>query len=79
MATSTLTSKGQVTVPKEIRSFLKLKQGQKIDFQVRDGVVVLKPRNRDVRSLSGMLAVKGRKPVTVREMNETIAEAYADL
>ena len=34
MATSTLTSKGQITVPKEIRERLRLKAGQRVEFLV---------------------------------------------
>jgi antitoxin PrlF len=80
MPTSTLTSKGQITLPKEIRTLLKLKQGQEIDFQVRaEGEVVLRPKNRDVRRLKGLLARKSAKPVSVREMNQTIADAYSEL
>ncbi|MCP4756780.1 MAG: AbrB/MazE/SpoVT family DNA-binding domain-containing protein [Proteobacteria bacterium] len=40
---STVTSKGQVTIPKEIRSFLDIKPRDKINFVVEDGKVFLKP------------------------------------
>ncbi len=40
---STMTSKGQVTIPKEIRSFLGIKPSDKINFIVEKGIVVLKP------------------------------------
>jgi AbrB family looped-hinge helix DNA binding protein len=80
MPVSTLTSKGQVTVPKEIRDLLKLTQGQQLDFQVRaGGQVVLRPKNRDVRRLKGIVGVKRAKPVTIRQLNESIADGYADV
>jgi AbrB family looped-hinge helix DNA binding protein len=80
MPSSTLTSKGQITVPKEIRDRLKLKTGQKLDFRIaEEGQVILHPRNRDVRLLKGVVKSPRRKPVSVREMNETIAEAAAGL
>ena len=40
---STVTSKGQVTIPKEIRIFLKIKPSDKVDFEVENGRVILKP------------------------------------
>ncbi len=41
--TATLTSKGQVTIPQEVRQRLGLKQGDQIAFEVEDGRTVLKP------------------------------------
>lgn len=40
---ATLSSKGQVTIPREIRQRLGLKQGDGIDFVVEDGVTFLRP------------------------------------
>jgi antitoxin PrlF len=75
MATATLTSKGQLTLPKEIRDQFNLKAGDKIDFIVKsDSTVVMKPINTDVRQLFGSLAhlYKG-PPVSIKEMDEGIA------
>jgi antitoxin PrlF len=80
MTTATLTSKGQVTLPKPIRDQLKLKTGDKIDFVTdADGTVRIRPANRDVRQLSGFLAhlYKG-PPVSVEEMDEGIARAMRE-
>jgi AbrB family looped-hinge helix DNA binding protein len=75
MAVATLTSKGQTTIPKEIRDRLGLEPGDKLDFVVEaDGRVVLRPATRDVRELRGMLRRKGRKPVSLEEMDRAIAE-----
>jgi antitoxin PrlF len=75
MAVATLTSKGQTTIPKEIRDLLGLAPGDKLDFVVEsDGRVVLRPATRDVRELRGMLHKKGRKPVSLEEMDRAIAE-----
>lgn len=77
MATSTLTSKGQITIPKEIREHFKLRAGHRLEFQIAaDGLVVMRPRNRDVRELKGILRPKRRKPVSVEQMNEAIAEGF---
>jgi antitoxin PrlF len=77
MATGTLTSKGQITVPKEIRDYLKLRPGHRLEFQItREGAVFLRPRNRDVRELKGIVHSPHAKPVTVEEMNQAIADRF---
>jgi AbrB family looped-hinge helix DNA binding protein len=75
MAVATLTSKGQTTIPKEIRDLLGLAPGDKLDFVVEsDGRVVLRPATLDVRALRGLLRKKGRKAVSLDEMDRAIAE-----
>jgi AbrB family looped-hinge helix DNA binding protein len=77
MATSTLTTKGQITIPKEIREHFKLRAGHRLEFQIgADGLVVMRPRNRDVRELKGILRLKRRKPVSIEQMNKAIAEGF---
>ena len=78
MAASTVTSKGQITIPKEIRDQVKLRVGQRVLFHVDPkGRVILTPQVRDVMSLKGMLYRKGRRAVTIEEMNEAIASGFA--
>jgi antitoxin PrlF len=56
-AHSTITAKGQTTVPKEIRDRLKLKPGDKIEYVVEaDGRITLKARNKRMLTLPGYLA-----------------------
>jgi AbrB family looped-hinge helix DNA binding protein len=75
VAVATLTSKGQTTIPKEIRDLLGLAPGDKLDFVVEsDGRVVLRPATLDVRALRGLLHKKGRKPVSVEQMDRAIEE-----
>lgn len=77
MPTSTLTSKGQITIPKEIRDHLKLRTGNRLEFRIApDGHVVMQTRSRDVRELKGIMRSAGRKPVSVAEMNEAIARGF---
>lgn len=78
MATATLTSKGQTTIPKEIRDFLGIGPGDKLDFIVEsDGRVLLRSATLDVRQLRGMLKRSGRKAVTLEEMDKVIAAGAA--
>lgn len=78
MAAATLTSKGQTTIPKEIREFLGIGPGDKLDFVVEsDGRVILRPATLDVRQLRGMLKRSGRKAVTLVEMDKAIAAGVA--
>jgi len=78
MPVATLTSKGQVTIPKEIRERLGLHAGHRVEFTIAaNGVVTLKARNKDIRSLKGIFRTKRRRPVTIEEMNEAIAEGYS--
>ena len=78
MASRTITSKGQVTVPKVIRDFLRLKPGDPIDFVIEDGGrVVVRPSTIDVRDLKGMLKRTGRRRVSLEEMEAAIARHHA--
>jgi antitoxin PrlF len=79
VSTATLTSKGQTTIPKEIRDHLKLRVGDRIDFLIEaDGKVTLKPINTDIRTLDGLLASRYRgKSVSVEEMNRSVGRHLA--
>jgi antitoxin PrlF len=75
MAASTLTSKGQVTIPKEIRQLLGLKEGDRLEFRLDDqGKVVIQPETEGpLGRLPGMLRHLARKkPVTIEEMKEAV-------
>lgn len=73
MPTSTLSTKGQLVIPKEIRDFLGLEAGDRIDFVVEeDGRVSLRPALVDFRELRGLLDGGRRQPVSVEEMNRAI-------
>jgi antitoxin PrlF len=77
MKTSTLTSKGQVTIPKEIRDFLKVKSGDLIDFIVdRQGTVVVRAGTMHVGELQGLLKEPGRKPVSLEAMDQAILRQH---
>ena len=68
---ATLTSKGQLTLPKAIRDELKLDAGSKLDFTVLpDGTLSARPLKRSVSSIVGLLHRPGQAPATVEQMNQ---------
>jgi AbrB family looped-hinge helix DNA binding protein len=67
---ATLTSKGQTTIPKEIRDGLAMKPGDKMTFTLLpDGTVLMRVKNKSVMSVAGRLHKKGRKPLPVKELS----------
>ncbi len=81
MAASTLTSKGQVTIPKEVRERLGLKEGDRLVFRFDDqgNLLVLPEARSPLGRLSGLLHhLAGERPVTVEEMNEAIKRRAAE-
>jgi antitoxin PrlF len=80
MASATVTSKGQITIPVKVRNRLGLRAGDRVQFVEADnGKFVMAAANRSIRELEGILWRKGRKPVTIEGMNEAIARGAAGL
>lgn len=72
MPTSTITSKGQTTIPKEIRQRLNIGPGDRVEFVVdHDGRVLLLPATVDAAELAGVLKAPAR-PVSIEAMNQAI-------
>ena len=79
MPIATMTSKGQITIPKEIRDALRLRPGDRIDFLRRqDGTVAILPMNHRLIDLAGILKAPGRH-ATLEEIEETIRRRGAGL
>lgn len=73
MPAATLTSKGQLVVPKAIRERLGLHSGDRLDFLIQDdGNVTIRLATEDVTRLKGILHRPERLPVTVEEMKRII-------
>ncbi len=74
---ATLTSKGQVTIPKAVRDALHLRSGDRLDFILEaDGTVRVLPITGSVKRLKGMLH-KPPRPLTVEDMDDAIAKGAA--
>lgn len=81
MAASTLTSKGQITIPKALRDRLGVREGDRVLFQVDEqGRVMLVPEPHDpLGSLVGLLRHRAKdRPATVEEMNEAVRARAAE-
>jgi AbrB family looped-hinge helix DNA binding protein len=81
VSASTLTSKGQVTIPKEVRERLGLKEGDRLVFRFDEqgNLLVLPEARSPFGRLSGLLHhLAGERPVTVEEMNEAVKRRAAE-
>ena len=76
---ATVTSKGQVTLPKPIRDALGIDAGTILDFELdtKGGLAVRKVKN-DPLSIVGMFHKPGRKPATLEDMDQAITEAVLE-
>ena len=74
MPISTITSKGQITIPKQVRDEMGWKPGDRVAF-VRDraGRTTLQQITTDFRSLKGIIKSPFKRPITLKEMDEAIA------
>jgi len=71
MPSATLTSKGQITIPKEIRDHLGVEPGDRLSFNIGgEGGVTVEPETVDIRSLRGTL--KSRRHVSLEAMENAI-------
>ncbi|HVA55113.1 MAG TPA: AbrB/MazE/SpoVT family DNA-binding domain-containing protein [Gammaproteobacteria bacterium] len=69
---SILSSKGQITLPKDLRDLLKLRSGDKVEFLLQEnGRVELVPVTANVTCLKGLLP-KPRRKLSIAEMDAAI-------
>jgi antitoxin PrlF len=79
MATSTVTSKGQITIPKRIREQLRIRTGDKVDFSVeRDGSVKLHPIARRVSEVFGAFASKACGRLSDKEIKQRLERGFKE-
>lgn len=79
MHTATMTSKGQMTVPKPIRDRLRLAAGDQVDFVVNErGEIVVRAATSDVKELKGLLRSgrSGKTAVRLEDMEKAILKAH---
>ena len=75
MATATITSKGQITIPAQVRAALGVNAGDRIEFvETERGQFSIVAATRSVRELDGLFRGRRKDPVTIEEMNAAIAK-----
>ena len=78
MAAATVTSKGQVTIPREIREFLGVNEGSRLEFTLeRDGTVRMRKLGQSLLRLAGRLKRPDVKAASIEEMRLSIADHLA--
>jgi len=79
MALATLTTKGQVTIPKNVRELLKLHTGDKIEIIVTgEREAVIRPISKKVDDIFCKLHKPGRKAVSIEAIDEAIRNRMKD-
>ncbi len=67
---ATVTSKGQITIPKKIRDDLCIKAGDRLAFTLLpDGAVLMRVKNKSVMTLAGSLRKRGRKALAIGQLS----------
>ena len=75
MTVATLTSKGQITIPSEVRRELGLRQGDRLEFTVMDdGTILVRPKTRRLTDLIGI--VKTDRKATLEEIEAAIRAGW---
>ncbi len=79
MQLATLTTKGQVTIPKKIRESLRLHTGDKIEIIVTDnGEAIIRPISKKVDDIFCKLQKPSRKTVSIKDMDDAIRNRMRD-
>ncbi|MBW4462981.1 MAG: AbrB/MazE/SpoVT family DNA-binding domain-containing protein [Nodosilinea sp. WJT8-NPBG4] len=79
MFSTTVTDTGQITLPDEIRQYLKLVSGSRVEFVIDEsGQVKIFPLTVAVETLSGILYRPNLSPATQDEMDAAISEGAND-
>jgi antitoxin PrlF len=77
MTTATITTKGQITIPADVRNALSVGTGDRVEFvQIEPGQFLFVAANRSVTELKGMFG-KPARTVSIEDMNRTIASRGA--
>lgn len=76
-AYTTLTSKGQLTIPKDVRDKLNLETGARFYICAVDGEVHIMQKNLSISDLAGILHREGQEPVSLEEIDKAIGEYVA--
>jgi antitoxin PrlF len=74
---STITGKGQTTVPKEVRRQLGLEDGTRIEWRLENGEAIISPRKLRTTDLFGLLGKPRRNSPSQEEIDAAVAQAVS--
>ncbi|RGP35282.1 AbrB/MazE/SpoVT family DNA-binding domain-containing protein [Pseudotabrizicola alkalilacus] len=74
MQESTVTIKGQTTLPKDVRAALQLHPGDRVRYMILDGGEVRLVRSRPVTQLAGLLKSRTDRQASLDDIDEAIAK-----
>jgi len=79
MAGATITSKGQITIPVQIRNALGVSTGDRVEFvELKKGEFAIVAHTRSLRELNGMFKGRRGKPASVADMDAAIVRGIAE-
>ncbi|MBK9944477.1 MAG: AbrB/MazE/SpoVT family DNA-binding domain-containing protein [Kouleothrix sp.] len=78
IGSTSLTRKGQITIPVKIRELLRLRQGDRIDFTMADNQVILQRSASVTTQTAGALSAHGSVNLQAEQLRENVEEAIAD-
>ena len=79
MASATVTSKGQITIPAKVRAALGIDAGDRIEFvEIEKGQFAIFAATGSIQELKGMGGGRRKRPVSFEEMDRAIARGAAE-
>jgi AbrB family looped-hinge helix DNA binding protein len=79
MSTATITTKGQITIPKKVRDDLHLNTGDVIEIViVKDGEAIMRPVTKKVSEVFSKLRDNVKRTVSVEEMNKAVSSRFRE-
>lgn len=77
MSQATITSKGQITIPKDVRDVLHLEPGRKVDFLISEnGEAIMRSLSKTTEDVFGLLSSQKRMKTSVKEMDEKLKKMF---
>ena len=79
MATATITSKGQITIPVQVRNALGVSTGDRVEFvELKKGEFAIVALTRSLRELNGLYKGRRSRRASIAEMDAAIADGAAE-
>ena len=78
MLIATISNKGKITIPKEVRDMLGLHSGDKLEFSCKKGgKLIVRPLKKKVDDLYGKLFKPEREPLSTEAINDAIRSRFS--